>query len=225
MENIPNWIILLFVATTLLTIFLFWLAAKKNKGVLYVLVIWLLIQAGIGLSGFYQNFDAVPPRFIFLLAPGFVIAALLFLTKGGKTFIQSLDLKWLTLLHTVRVPVELVLFYIFLGDLIPEDMTFEGKNFDIISGLTAPLIYMVAFRGGGVKRKLLLFWNAISLGLLINILTIAVLSAKTPFQQIAFDQPNIGVMYFPLVWLPSVIVPLVLISQLASISKLLAKGK
>ncbi|MEK6152131.1 hypothetical protein WIW50_02670 [Flavobacteriaceae bacterium 3-367] len=225
MENIPNWIILLFVATTLLTIFLFWLAAKKNKGVLYVLVIWLLIQAGIGLSGFYQNFDAVPPRFIFLLAPGFVVAALLFLTKGGKTFIQSLDLKWLTLLHTVRVPVELVLFYIFLGGLIPEDMTFEGKNFDIISGLTALLVYMVAFRGGVVKRKLLLFWNAISLGLLINILTIAVLSAKTPFQQMAFDQPNIGVMYFPLVWLPSVIVPLVLISQLAGISKLLAKGK
>lgn len=225
MENIPDWIILLFVATTLLTIFMFWLATEKNKSVLYAIVIWLLIQAGIGLSGFYQNFDAVPPRFIFLLAPGFVIAAVLFLTKGGKAFIQSLDLKWLTLLHTVRVPVELVLFYVFLGGLIPEDMTFEGKNFDIISGLTAPLMYVIAFRGKVVRRKLLLLWNAISLGLLINVLTIAVLSAKTPFQQMAIDQPNIGVTYFPLVWLPSVIVPLVLISQLAGISKLLTREK
>jgi hypothetical protein len=41
-------------------------------------------------------------------------------------------------------------------------------------------------------------------------------------QQIAFDQPNIGVMYFPFVWLPACIVPLVLLSHLASLYQLVS---
>jgi hypothetical protein len=37
----------------------------------------------------------------------------------------------------------------------------------------------------------------------------------------AFDQPNIAVLYFPFNWLPSCIVPLVLLSHLAAIRQLL----
>jgi len=51
------------------------------------------------------------------------------------------------------------------------------------------------------------------------------LSARTPFQQLAFDQPNIGVTLFPFVWLPSVVVPLVLVSHIAAIRQLVVKRK
>jgi hypothetical protein len=40
-------------------------------------------------------------------------------------------------------------------------------------------------------------------------------------QQFAITQPNIAVQYFPFNWLPSVVVPLVLFSHLASIQQLL----
>lgn len=137
----------------------------------------------------------------------------------------NLDLKWLTWLHCIRVPVELVLYFVFLEGLVPESMTFEGYNFDILSGLTAPILYYLVF----VKKKVgsmgLLLWNIICLGLLLNILTIAVLSAQTPIQKMAFDQPNIGVTYFPLVWLPTVIVPIVFLSHLASIGQILSLRK
>ena len=104
-------------------------------------------------------------------------------------------------------------------------MTFEGYNYDILSGITAPIIYYLAFVKKRIGKRGLLIWNIACLGLLLNILTIAVLSAQTPLQQLAFDQPNIGVTYFPFVWLPTVIVPIVLYAHLASIRQLLYSKK
>ncbi len=138
---------------------------------------------------------------------------------------DNLDLKWLTLLHCIRVPVELVLYFVFLKGLVPDLMTFEGYNFDILSGLSAPILYNLVFVNKKVGLNGLLLWNIVCLGLLLNILTIAVLSAQTPFQKMAFDQPNIGVTYFPLVWLPTVIVPIVFLSHLASIGQILSLRK
>jgi hypothetical protein len=71
----------------------------------------------------------------------------------------------------------------------------------------------------------LLAWNFLCLGLLINIVFTALLSAPFPFQRFAFDQPNIALAYFPFTWLPCWIVPLVLLSHLVSIRKLAAKRK
>jgi hypothetical protein len=68
-----------------------------------------------------------------------------------------------------------------------------------------------------------LLWNFICLGLLVNIIVNAVLSAPFPFQQFGFSQPNIAVLYFPYVWLPCGIVPLVLLSHLAVIRQLSKK--
>ncbi|HQW96450.1 MAG TPA: hypothetical protein PLU58_11640, partial [Saprospiraceae bacterium] len=67
--------------------------------------------------------------------------------------------------------------------------------------------------------------NILCSGLLLNVVVIALLSAQTPFQKLAFDQPNIGVTFFPFVWLPSVVVPIVLIGHLAAIRQLLKMNR
>ncbi|WP_282163023.1 hypothetical protein [Ulvibacterium marinum] len=224
MAEISIFIIIGFILTTIATIWLFFKASGNRRVILFILL-WSSIVGILGLNGFYQKLDTVPPRFIFLLGPVLFFVLLLSMTKKGKRFMDNLDLKWLTLLHCIRVPVELVLYFVFLEGLVPELMTFEGYNFDILSGLTAPILYYLVF----VKKKVgvngLLLWNIICLGLLLNILTIAVLSAQTPIQKMAFDQPNIGVTYFPLVWLPTVIVPIVFLSHLASIGQILSLRK
>jgi len=47
-----------------------------------------------------------------------------------------------------------------------------------------------------------------------------------PFAQLfAFDQPNIAILYFPFVWLPSFIVMTVLFSHLISIRRLVKNKK
>ena len=50
--------------------------------------------------------------------------------------------------------------------MIPQLMTFEGRNFDILSGITAPIIYWLAFRSGKTNRPLLIIWNILALGFL-----------------------------------------------------------
>ena len=102
-------------------------------------------------------------------------------------------------------------------------MTFEGKNFDILSGITAPLIYYFGFVKFKINKTGILIWNFICLSLLINIVFLAVFSAPFPFQKFAFEQPNIALLYFPFIWLPSCVVPLVLLSHLAAIQQLLSK--
>jgi hypothetical protein len=52
---------------------------------------------------------------------------------------------------------------------------------------------------------------------LANIVIIAILSAPTPMQKFGFEQPNVGVVYFPFIWLPTIIVPIVLFAHLASL--------
>ena len=210
----------LFILTTFLTLWFFY-RAVKNKKVLWGILVWMAIVGLLGYSGFYRVNNTIPPRFIFLLGPGLLFVMLIFASKKGKKFANQLELKWLTLLHTIRIPVEIVLFYVFLEDFIPVEMTFEGYNYDIISGLSAPIIYYLFFVKKRIGKRGLLIWNFVCLGLLLNILTIATLSAQTPFQSMAFDQPNIGVAYFPFVWLPTVIVPIVFYSHLAGISQLL----
>ena len=221
MENLPAFISIVFGLTTLLTVGLFYKATNNSKLTLVILLIWLAIQAVIGLSGFYTVTDTIPPRFLLLVVPPILLIIGLFTTSSGRQYIDSLDIKTLTILHTIRIPVEVVLFWLFVNKTVPELMTFEGRNFDIISGLTAPAIFYFGFIKNQMDKKLILVWNFICLGLLINIVVNAVLSAPFPFQKFAFDQPNIAVLYFPFNWLPSCVVPLVLLSHLATIRQLL----
>ena len=151
----------------------------------------------------------------------FLVIVLLFTTVKGRRFLDGLDAKYLTILHVVRIPVELVLLWLFLHKDVPVLMTFEGSNYDILSGISAPFVFYFVFIKNKLDRNFLVAWNLICIGLLANIVVIAILSAPFPFQQFAFDQPNIAILYFPYVWLPCCIVPLVLLSHLASIRTLL----
>ena len=95
-------------------------------------------------------------------------------------------------------------------------MTFEGRNFDILIGIIAPIIGYYVTKGL-IKRKSLIMWNAIGLFFVLFIVVNAVLSIEGPFQVFAFDQPNKAVNYFPYVLLPAVIVPIVIYTHISDI--------
>ncbi len=225
-ENLPSYVSIAFILTTFLTVgFLFYsirqlVSATNAAKILFALVpLWLIFQAALASSGFYLSIDAFPPRLpLFAVVPALVLIVLLFIF-ARKDFISRLPMKILTVLHVVRIPVEIVLLWLFQNGQIPQLMTFEGRNFDILSGLSAPIIAWLAFRSGKTNRPLLIVWNIFALLLLINVVTNAVLSIPSPIQQMAFEQPNRAVLYFPFVWLPSV-VPVALFCHLASLTKL-----
>ena len=219
-DNIPNYANVIFILATAFSIFMIYKAAGYSKKTLFIVIGWAIVQGLLGWSQFYLKLDTVPPRLPFTFFSTFALILVLFNTSKGRTFIDSLDLKTLTWLHIVRIPVEFCLLWLFIATSIPQIMTFEGANFDIIAGLTAPLMVYLYFNRKNISAKKMLVWNVVCLLLLINIVVIALLCALMPIQQLAFDQPNIGVLYFPFVWLPSVIVPIVMFSHFVAIRRL-----
>jgi hypothetical protein len=220
MENLPIYISIIFILTTFLTVFLFYKATSNSRSTIILLLSWLALQTFIALSGFYTMTSGIPPRFILLVVPPLLFIIGLFISSRGRRYIDSLDIKTLTILHTIRIPVEITLYCLSVYKVIPLLMTFQVRNFDILAGLTAPIIFYFGFVKKRLDKKAMLFWNFFCLTLLLNIVVNAVLSAPFDFQQFAFDQPNIAVLYFPYIWLPCCVVPLVLLSHLASIRQL-----
>lgn len=228
--HLPAYISITFGLTALATLLFFYWSVRNARAetgrrratlILLGLIGWLVVQALLSLNGLY-SIASMPPRIVLLgVLPAMVTIILLMTTTGGKQFVDSLPLANLTWLNTLRIPVEVVLYWLFLHKAVPELMTFEGRNYDILSGLTAPFIAYFGFTKGNVSRRLLLGWNLICLGLLLNIVTIAFLSTPTPLQQFAFEQPNIAIAYFPFSWLPTFVVPVVLFGHLTSIRQLL----
>ncbi|MFZ1321650.1 MAG: hypothetical protein WAT71_08860 [Ignavibacteria bacterium] len=195
-----------------------------SKRTIIVMLLFLLIQGVLGMTGFFTDTKAIPPRMIFLAPPALLFLLAIFFLNSGKKFTDTLDPKILTYLHSVRIPVEIVLYLLFVNKLVPEVMTFEGNNFDILAGISAPFAAYFGYRKNPeskIARISLLIWNFICLGLLFNIVLTAVFSVPSPFQLLAIKQPNIGILYFPFMWLPGFIVPLVLFSHLVCIRKLL----
>jgi hypothetical protein len=184
----------------------------------------MIFQMALGMSGFYVDGYSLPPRFLLLLLPPILLVVVIAFSLKGKIFMDSLDLKQLTLIQSIRAGLELVLFFLYTAKAVPEIMTFEGRNFDIVSGLTAPFVYYYGFIKQRMSRTAMIAWNFIALGLALNIVITAILSAPTPLQQFGFDQPNIAVAYFPFTWLPSVVVPILIFSHFVSIRQLILKN-
>jgi hypothetical protein len=226
-EGLPSYVSPLFIATTFLTVGFFFYAVRMagittwpTRAILFLVPFWLLFTGVLALGGFYHDPTALPPRvFLFAVLPAVILV--LIIVAGAGEFLNALPLRVLTLLSLIRVPVEFTLLTLYQHGQVPRAMTFEGTNFDILSGLTAPLVAYFAFRGGRTNRPILLAWNIAALLLLANVVTTAILAFRSPMQKIAFDQPNVGVEYFPFIWLPAVVVPIVFFTHLASLRVLL----
>lgn len=221
MENLPIYIPVSFMITTAVVTWLLYRAAENSKFILLLALLWLVGQSVLALSGFYTVTNTLPPRLLLLVLPPLLIIVAIFSTGRGRAYVDRLDSSILTLLHMLRVPVELVLFWLYLNRGVPELMTFEGRNFDILAGLSAPFIYYFGYRRHRLHKNVLIGWNLVCLALLFNIVTHGILSAPTPFQQFGFEQPNVALLYFPYVLLPGFIVPMVLFSHLVAIRQLL----
>jgi len=222
MENVSYGLSLFFGLTTLLSIHLFARASGQRLLLRLILLLWILLISALTYLGFPQQTNTFPPRLMLMVLPTLITILLLFITPSGRKWMDSLNTTRLHWVHVVRIPVELCLYGLFIAKLVPEMMTFAGRNFDILAGITAPLaIYF--YTQNSLSKIGLLIWNFLSLILLLNIVTTAVLSAPFPFQQFGFEQPNVAVLMFPFVWLPTCVVPLVLASHLICIRALLKK--
>lgn len=208
-----------FVAQVLvLAAVLVWMArraagSRAGATVAIVLVLWLAFTASLAGLGLLR-FGPLPPPVMVLVLGTTVLTTWLGLSRFGTKLVDRLPIATLVGFQAFRIAVELFLWLGYRDGFVPVQMTFEGRNFDILTGLTAP---MVAWLAG---PRLVLVWNVLGLGLLVNIVTVAILSMPTPFRGFAQEPANRFVATVPYVWLPVFLVQAAWLGHLLAFRKL-----
>jgi hypothetical protein len=211
MSTLPVYVPLVFGSAVVLALYLFYRASGYSRIFLILACTWIGLQSLLSLSGFYKVQEG-PPRFLLLPLPPILFGIIYSLTPKGRTFFSTLDARTLVLLQSIRVLVELVLFSLALHHLIPSAMTFEGRNFDILTGLSAPFIYYFGFIRKTMATRWIIIWNWAGLGLLLVVVSIAVGSL--------LSHSPLAIQQFPWSLLPGFLVPIVFFAHLGSLRQL-----
>ena len=139
-----------FILITLLSLLFFYLATAGDKRFLTISLLWISLITGLTILGFFENLNTTPPRFLVVLLGDFVF--IIVLLKSLKKV--KLNTKLLLLVHTLRLPVEIGLYQLFLQKQIPKVMTFEGYNFDIVMGISTILLFgFLQFTKKSIPKK------------------------------------------------------------------------
>ncbi len=177
------------------------------KNILACLLIWIAFVSGGSISGKMGDFTMFPFNLMPVLIIPLIATILLTFSKTFGEIIMHVPQENLIRLQSFRIFVEILLWALFIENLAPVQMTFEGRNFDILSGLTALLLaYWVSKQS--VSKPVIIVWNLICLGLLINIVAVAILSMPTSFRTFMNEPSNTIVTQFPISLLPGLLVPL-----------------
>lgn len=179
--------------------------AKLRTRTAIALGAWLALTGGAAASGVLARFDALPPPLMVLVATSAVLSTTVALSRIGRLLAEGLPLAALVGFQAFRLPLELVLHRLSLDGVLPAQMTFDGMNYDIATGVLAVPLALWLSRGGA-PRVVVLLWNLLGLALLLTIVTIAILSAPGPLRAFVNEPANTIVTTLPFVWLPTVLV-------------------
>ena len=180
---------------------------------------WLAFSAVLAASGWLADFAARPPHFFAFMLPTFGATLALGFSRIGASVAARVGFAALAGFQVFRAPVEWVLFALHRDGVVPVQMSFAGWNFDVLTGVSAPLVAWLAV-SGRIGRRGLLAWNCAGLVLLANIVGIAVLSTPTPLRLFWNEPANTFVAGWPWIWLPGFLVPAALLGHLVSLRKL-----
>ena len=137
---------------------------------------WAIVVGSLARSGFFSNFAPLPPRLLIVLVGPAIALALLWRVRTLQAALEYAPVAWLIYLQTFRIIVELLLWNRYRAGVLPVQMTFAGRNFDIVAGLTAPIVGFIWQRTR--NRKVAVAWNVAGLVLLLNIIVVAILSMR-----------------------------------------------
>jgi hypothetical protein len=238
--NVSLYISVIFILLTLFLVYFFikglkqaldkseYNESKRKKIMVTVTSIiagWLALLAIVSFTGFFLDFMSLPPRIMFAIVPPLIIILLFVFSGWLDKLLLSLPSSWLITPQCFRILMEIILWLLFIENIIPIQMTFEGYNFDVIVGLTAPIISYLCFSQNRPLKTLAIVWNIIGLLVLINIVVIANISTPSTLRVFMNEPANTIIGYFPFIWLPGFVVPMALFMHLASLRQLVLKNK
>ena len=179
---------------------------------------WSLYFSIIGMSGILIRFPT-KPILLSVLIPILLFSFLFARSRIAKDLAEKISMTLLIGLQSFRIVVEIFLHQFYLKQLIPIDMTFLGRNFDILTGFSALLMALLVSRFQ-ISKKWILAWNIVGLVLLLNVVITGILSAPGPLQRLNFATPNLAITQFPYTLLPGLFVTSAIFLHILTFKKL-----
>jgi hypothetical protein len=198
----------LVMASIVIALFSRFLDGRSRITAIGVFIAWLLYVGLMGYTGVIRS--ATPPGPLFLVVPA-ALFMILFLTRHPRirTFARSVPVGWLIGLQSFRVFVEWELHALYQLGLVPRMLTFVGANFDILIGVSAPIIAWL-YATGKINARAVRLWSWIGIAMLANVFVRALLSFPGPLHLLHTEVPNKALATFPFDFLPGFLVPLAL---------------
>lgn len=166
--------------------------------------VWMAATWLVAESGVLREWQRMPPPFVLLVLSIIAVSVLIAFSGLGRRLATHVPLWALVAVQAFRLPLEVAMHAMYERGIMPEQMSYSGRNFDIVTGATAIVVAMAVAAGRG-GTLLVAAWNVMGLALLVNVVTVAILS--TPFFRLfGDDRLNVWVTYTPFVWLPAVMV-------------------
>jgi hypothetical protein len=191
----------------------------RNTGI--ILTVWLVYIAGLSLTGIF-TIVTLPPRIPLLLVfPAFLFISWFFISGRFRIIIEATPLHWIILLQSFRIIVELLIYWCYNEGILPKEATFRGNNFDIIFGLTAPLVaWSVRFNKKGSNINYLI-WNFCGL---LSLAIVVFTLISTAYFPALWGRPqsilNDGFGKFPFTYIAGFLMPLAVFLHLFAIIKI-----
>jgi hypothetical protein len=222
-------LVLGFLGVVAVVFFFFALAARYAgtprvaQGAAGVVLLLLFGNGALALNG-HLAFGPMPPPLVRSVMFSVLLVFIFAYSRVGKVVAAGVSLPWLIGYQGFRIAVELLLHRAHNEGLMPVQMSYLGLNFDVLSGLSAVAV-AIGVAKGRIPRWGVYVWNTASLMLLLNIVTIAILSMPSPLRVFMNEPANVWVAYWPFVWLPTFLVPAALLGHLLVFRRLSMDGQ
>jgi hypothetical protein len=188
------------------------------------LIVWLGATAALAQSGVLADWSARPPRWPLLPLTALVTFALLTRTGTFRRLLAEVPPWQPVAVQTFRVGVELAFWRLHVEGIAPLQVTFEGRNFDALVGLTAPVV-AAGMAAGWVGPRVAVAWNLFGLAMLFNAIGTVATSAPGPLHLGWPGEPFAAIAAWPVVWIPALLAPAAIFLHVVSIRQSLASGR
>lgn len=203
-----------------------WANPKKRKiffTTTILILIWLALLIILSVKGFFADFSKLPPRPALAILIPLPVVLIIAFSKSGTKLLKSIPPQRLVFIQSFRIFVELLIWFAFLANKLPVQMTFAGRNYDVLTGILALPVAYVLLKKLNFSKTIAIAFNVLGILLLLNILIIAVLSMPTSLRYF-MNEPSSGIVAtFPFLLLPGVLVPIAYSFHIFSLRQLLVK--
>jgi len=236
METISTWIVFQFISLVLvmagLAVLATRVAGRANAeipftatrwtvGALVVISLWLGITFMLAEQHVLSNFSRMPSPFMIVLFASTAFTVILSaVSPWGKRIANGFSFQALFGFQAFRILVETLLMILHKAGVAPIQLTFEGRNFDILTGVLA-LTVLIFFNQNHISKTIYAILNLIGLSLVLNVVLVGFLSLPTPFRIFADD--NTWITQAPFIWLPTFLVQVALSGHILSFRKLMVE--